>query len=553
VSPKALAKLLSVYTVALILLCLLIVHRVALDPNGGPTGVRIVSLWREGKRIQRAVVKGDAQATLSKVCSNCTRVVEAIVDQAPLFGRNPFLLSISLVPGRDGLKIEFGERSFYLTPLDLLQARVERGKTRFGRIQLQIGFDNFDHLLDLATKELNVDRSTLLSKARLERFVVRREDKASKIWPRRIEPDDVTAKRLDLAIGAAGRYLASTVRFDGRFIYEIDARTGRAKDGYSWPRHAGATYFLAEAAHLTGDKAILNAVRRAADHLRYRATLDCGSYSCVGEGLQPNLGSSALALLAYVELERHGLLNRSFMRPIRSLAAHLRRMQRADGEFMHVYDRRNNRPIDVQFQYYTGEAAFALSRAHRVTDNPQDLAAARAALSYLVGKTWNFFGSRYFFRAEHWTCQALDELWNRAPDRQALSFCLDFHAFNRKGQFDTKGSVKLYDGGIGANPFFPPRFGVTASRTEAAVATLTTAVRADIDRSETTVLENQIRRSLAYILRYQFLPGPTYLLANPESTFGAIIGSPVDWSIRNDFPQHAGSAMVRFSRYLKTR
>ncbi len=552
-SPQVLVKLLAGYTVGLVLLCLLLYNRVVLDPTGDPTGLRIVSLWRSGERIQRVVVEGDARSTLLKDCSKCTRVVEAVVDQAPLLGRNPLLMAISLVPGRDGLKIEIGEHIVYLTPLDLLHAQVNRGKTRIGRIKLQIGYDKIDQVIDLAARELNVDASKLLSQARFERFVVRREDNAAEIWPRRIGPTEVTLQSLSRGIGAAARYLASTVRSDGSFIYEIDARTGKAKPGYNWPRHAGATYFLAEAAHFTGNKEIKHAARRAANHLRHKATLDCGPYLCVGEGLRPDLGSSALALLAYVELERHGLLETSFAPQIKALARFLRAMQRADGEFKHIYDRRWKTPVDVQFKYYTGEAAFALARAYRITDNPQDLAAARAALSYLVNKSWSFFGSRYFFGSEHWTCQALEESWKRVPDRHALRFCLDYQAFNRMGQFESHGRLGPYDGGISPDPFFPPRLTVTSARTEAAVATLATAVRANIDQSDIAVLENQIRRSLAFILRYQFLPGPTYLTADPVRVFGTVNGSRVDWTIRNDFPQHAGSAMVRFARYLKTR
>ncbi|MBN1652619.1 MAG: hypothetical protein JXA30_02465 [Deltaproteobacteria bacterium] len=549
-SPQAIATLLLGYTVALVLACLLVYERVVLDPTSEPTGIRIVSLWRNGERIRRALVSGAAQDTLARDCSSCTRVIEAVVDQAPLLGRNLFLLSISLVPGRDGIKIQVGDRTLYLSPLDLLHGQVNDGNKRIGKIPIEIGVDNIDQVIDVAARELSIDRTTLVSQARFERFIVRREDDAAKIWPRRIKPNDVTLNSLNVAIRAAARYLASTVRADGGFVYEINSRTGRAKRGYNWTRHAGATYFLAEAAHLTGDKKTRDAARRAAYHLRYKATLDCGANSCIGEGRRAMLGSSALTLLAYVELERHGLLDTSFINQIRSLAAFLRRMQRADGEFMHIYNRGKNRAVDVQYQFYTGEAAFALARAHRVTQNSEDLAAARAALSYLVGKSRDFFGSRYAFGSEHWTCQALDELWDRVPDRQALRFCLDFNAFSRMGQFDMRSPIGPYDGGISANPFFPPRLTVTSARTEAAAATLTTAVLAGVDQSDIAILENQIRRSLAFILRYQFLPGPIYLLAHPALVFGGVIGSPADWTIRNDFPQHAGSAMIRFACYL---
>lgn len=80
---------------------------------------------------------------------------------------------------------------------------------------------------------------------------------------------------------------------------------------------------------------------------------------------------------------------------------------------MHVYDRTARRPVDEQLLFFSGEATLALARAHRITHDAADLEAARRALSYLVGPAWNFFGNRYYFGEEHWTCQAVEELWDR--------------------------------------------------------------------------------------------------------------------------------------------
>ena len=59
-------------------------------------------------------------------------------------------------------------------------------------------------------------------------------------------------------------------------------------------------------------------------------------------------------------------------------------------------------------------------------------------------------------------------------------------------------------------------------------------------------LDLQLRRALALIVRQQFSPGPAHLFADPQAMRGAIPGSEVDWEIRIDYAQHAGSAMVRW-------
>jgi hypothetical protein len=200
----------------------------------------------------------------------------------------------------------------------------------------------------------------------------------------------------------------------------------------------------------------------------------------------------------------------------------------------------------------------ALARAHRVTSDPADLRAATNGLRYLSAERWRFFGSRYYFDAEHWTCQAVDELWDRAPDPEALAFCLRWTAYHRRFQL---GQTPLgdYDGGFALAPFFPPRLTPAASRSEGAAATLSAATRAArsaphlAPADQRAALENQVSRALGLLLRHELPLGREHLLADSVAARGAIPGSPVDLTLRIDFQQHAGSAMLRFARFLRER
>jgi len=71
-----------------------------------------------------------------------------------------------------------------------------------------------------------------------------------------------------------------------------------------------------------------------------------------------------------------------------------------------------------------------------------------------------------------------------------------------------------------------------------------------VSRARLAPLEEQVRGSLAYMLRYQLQPGPAHLMRDPERVRGAWPGSPIDLSVRIDYPQHVAGAMLRYLRLL---
>jgi hypothetical protein len=346
------------------------------------------------------------------------------------------------------------------------------------------------------------------------------------------------------AVGAA-RFLARGVDAEGRFRYLVDAPSNRTLAGYDWPRHAGATYYLAQVAALSGDPQMGWAALRAAGWMREHAMVKCGGALCIGSERVVDVGSTALAILAFVEIARTKL-DPGYALVVPRLTTFVRGQQRSNGDFMHQYDRETQSAIDIQLIYYTGEAALALSRAHALLGDPLDLESASRALEYLVGPGWSFFGSRYYFGEEHWTCQAMDDMWDRAPNRAALDFCLRWHAFGRTVQYAAGDTPYDAEGAYGFGPLTTPRLTPAGSRSEAAIATLEAARKARVPQAELLPLETQIRRSLAMLLRHQFRPGPRHLLADPAAVEGAMPATEVDWQLRIDFAQHAGGALLRW-------
>jgi len=547
VSGRALSRLLSGYVLLLGLACAGLWSALHLDATGAPSETRIVSLWRGGQRFAREVVQDEASVGLMKCKRGCTRIVERIVDSAPLPGSPAILFAISVVAGRDGIEARLGDKTVYLTPDDLLAQQAARGGAKHESRELRMGLNDPESVLDGLASELGTDRATLLERGSLRRFIVRREDAVAKTWPLPAAEVDLSAERLRQAISGGAAYLARNQAEDGRFAYELDATSGALTDDYNWPRHGGATLLLAEVGHELGDRAATDAALRASRLVRDTFTQSCGEHRCIGEGTRIDAGSAALALLAYSELTLSGASD-EFRGEVAALSAFLRSLQRPDGEFKHIFDRETGRALDVQMAYYTGEIVLALGRAARITAAQQNLRAASAGLSRLTRRT--LFQSRYTYVPEHWTCQALDELWERAPDPAALEFCLDHQTYNRQYQFRADNPLGDYGGGIASNPFSPPRFAPTGSRAEGAVATLSAALAARVSRARLASLEEQVRGSLAYMLRYQLQPGPAHLMRDPARVRGAWPGSPIDLSVRIDYPQHVAGAMLRYLRLL---
>ena len=547
-SPRSLGLWLRGWAFATIVACVL-VHRVfALDIDASHPRAVIASAWSGGEIVARAVLAhaGDDDPGLAAAFRShpeATLVYESIVAESPVPVRPEIAFAVSFVAGRDGISAKVGNRTAYVTPDEFLSRQAYDKGVNFPSVQLSVGLDT-QLALALLAERLDMSVRDVLDKATIHRIrVVRTVPGAAPV--RAVTPSSLTDEDVREAAVAAGAYLARGVDAQGRFRYLVDAPTNRTLAGYDWPRHAGATYFLAQIAPRSPDPQVAAAALRAAGYLRDHATLSCGAHRCIGDGWRVDVGSTALTVIAFVEVARTQL-DPGYASVIPELTAFLRSQQRADGEFMHEYDRKVDKPVDVQLLFYSGEATLALSRAHLLLGDSRDLEAARLALAYLTGPGWSFFGSRYYWGEEHWTCQAMDDLWLRSPNRRALDFCLGWQAFSRGLQYGPDDTPFDGDGAYGFGPLVTPRLTPAGSRTEAAVATLEAAAQAGAAPEELHALELQIRRSLALLLRQQLGHGPSYLYADPPAVAGAIPGTEVDWQLRIDYAQHAACAMLRW-------
>ncbi len=545
-SLRALARLLLGYGLVLLVACIGIHGWVSLRALPVSEQRVVESRWDRGTRVQRRVVEAGKRGAPRAEApgSSVTGVEEVVVAEGPL-SLSPLTFPFALVPGRDGLVVEIDGKTAWVTADDLLASQAYDHASTF--LDPSLGFGTHQPtVMQKLSGELGMAPAVIQARGRARRVRFERHVVGETPAPR------ITAATLDRAlvtdaVHEAASFIARGVDGDGRYRYIVDAVTNQTIGGYNWPRHAGTTYFLAQAAALVDDTAIRAACLRAAARLRDEMIKDCGEHRCVADGPDADVGSSALALVAFVEIVRTNL-DGSYRVAAGQLADFLRSQQRPDGELMHLYDRTARKPVDVQFLYYTGEASLALARAHRISNDDRDRVAASRALAHLAGRGWSFFGSRYYFSEEHWTCQAVADLWDRAPDREALAFCLRWHEYQRRLQHGPGDSPFDAEGAFSFGPFITPRTTPASSRGEAAGAALD-VLRRDpgAGTAETAaLLDDELRRAIAFVLRAQLRPGPRHLFARADDMRGGIPGSAVDLQLRIDYVQHAGSMMIRW-------
>lgn len=557
-NPRTLRRFFVGYAIFLVLLCVGMQEYFSLTKP--KSEVTVESWWKDGKRVNRRVFDSPAARAARKDAPLPDVGVgeEVVTGEAPLLTVHPLPFEVGLVPGRDGVKAELDGKVAYATVDDLMAGQA------YDRAHLWVeaSFGWGTHratVLSVLADQLGVLPAEVASRAKLSRVrFERRKSQApatkplAPMAPRPDRIDETTLSRpvvLD-AMREMSMHLARAVDENGRFRYMIDAPSNTTLPSYNWPRHSGATFFLAQAAGILDDPFIRYAALRSAARVRDEMIRMCGTNKCVTEE-QPvaEIGSASLALIAFTEIVRTDADN-AYKPIIADLARFLRSQQRPDGEFMHQYDRQAQKPIDIQFLYFSGEATLALARAHRITHDPQDLDAARRGLARLSGSGWSFFGSRYYFSEEHWTCQSIAELWDRAPDHEALAFCGRWHEYQRKLQQSTDESPFDADGAFNFGPIVSPRVTPASSRGEAAGALLEVLLREQraghVTDESLPLVNRELRRAIAFVLRNQLHPGPTYLFADPTSVRGGVPGSPVDWQLRIDYAQHAGCMMARW-------
>jgi len=594
--------------------------------DGGPA---VVQVWLDGAMRSRveghgdtiAAAIGDAAtqlaadsrlAPLTNLERSHARIKVALVTaRGPLLRDGDLLagvveelgdVDLALVgvhPGVDGVGARWDGGEVVVLPDDMIRAQLLDGTQPTALVpDLRVGIDFPDlekalaklaHLQPAAWDHL--DRRYF--RLRDDQFVeppADQRDQPPIPLTRNLPPrPPLSVASLRGAAVAGGHYLATHVRADGRFDYELNLDTGQNSPDYNLPRHAGACYYLAQVYRITGDTSLRDPLERA--FVQMQQLIDAGGCSgSTGDGkpfvclvdrddkldqaiaqatrvaaatptgtnqrrlreLQDRkssaLGSTALAVVALAEYEL-ATHDQRFHQLMSGMAEFVLWMQRDDGSFRHRYVvPRAEADQDYRTLYFDGEAALAMARMFVVTGDDRFRASAERALDFLVG-WYDFFVGGFIYGEEHWTCIAAEALWPAVAKTSYLDFCEGYARFLRLQQ-QRPGDLPSQEdlaGSYNPSPFVAPHNTPAGSRSEAMVSTYLLGVHLG---RPSRVVRDQVLAAMHYLLGQQIRSENDYDVAAAAHGLGAMPKSPIERTVRIDYIQHTCSAMLRTSLFL---
>lgn len=227
----------------------------------------------------------------------------------------------------------------------------------------------------------------------------------------------------DLIIKSAD-YLKSTVLEDGKFIYGYFSCFNRPIASYNIVRHALGVYSLAETYQLTGDNKLVDTIKKSLSYMLKNYIYQVDDYAFVVEysNNEIKLGGLGVCILAISQClkvlgefeDREECI--SIMKKIGNGILYMQNP--VTGQFTHVLHYPDLEVAEkFRIVYYSGEAAFALTKLYHLDQGGQWLSALQKAFEYFIQNDyWNHY--------DHWLAYCTNELTAILPDDKYFSFGL---------------------------------------------------------------------------------------------------------------------------------
>lgn len=349
----------------------------------------------------------------------------------------------------------------------------------------------------------------------------------------------------------AAEHLASIVGPDGRIRYRFDPGLGQEKRGQNMLRHAGSTYSLLQAYARTGHMPWKESAERAIRYMLSKSASDertgpfgGGKGRYLVEGSHIKLGGAGLALVALAEWQSV-TGDRSHEPVAREFATYLLSQQQRSGEFVYFASRKpGGEPRDDTSAYYPGEAILGLVSQHALDGDPRWLGAARRGADWLIDKRDAGKGPNRL-ENDHWLMIALERLHSFTKDPRYIEHAkrlAEAVRYQHKKQEGHEARHRDYLGGY----YEPPRSTPASTRAEGLVAVITLLEREGVQHD----LRPLLLDTVGHLARSQYTRPMCYWVPDCKAIVGGFAGGIVDVELRNDYTQHALSAMLGTERIL---
>jgi hypothetical protein len=349
----------------------------------------------------------------------------------------------------------------------------------------------------------------------------------------------------------AAEHLASTVQPDGRIRYRFAPGPARERRGQNLLRHAGSTYSLIQAYHRTRHEPWREAADRALGYLLSKTASDerTGPYGggkgrYIVEGSHIKLGGAGLALVALSNWQAV-TGGTEYSEQAREFATFLLSQQQQSGEFIYFANKMpGGEPRDDTSAYYPGEAVLGLVSWYELDPDPRWLETARRGADWLIDVRDKGKGPTRLDN-DHWLMIALDRLHRLTLDPRYLEHSQRLSEAVRAQHARLQPQVKRYPDYRGGY-YEPPRATPASTRAEGLVAVIELLDRNGVAHD----LRPLLYETVQHTLRSQYLPATTWWMADPSKVIGGWAGGIVDTEMRNDYTQHALSALLGTERVV---
>lgn len=346
---------------------------------------------------------------------------------------------------------------------------------------------------------------------------------------------------------AAGRYLVSTVKEDGSFIYTYFPKTDMVPDKYNILRHAGTTYSMLELYEISPSPELLAAIERALAYME-KQVVPCPQVAaarCLLEDDEVKIGGHGLAIVAITKyMEVTG--DERYLELAQDLARWIVFTQQDDGRFIpHKLEYSDNESSSFVSGYYPGEAILGLTRLYKFDRDQTWLDTAARNADYLIGVR-DAGVPIDELNHDHWLLYGLDELYRLREKKIYLEHVLKIVEAITDAQM-LEPAYPDWRGGY--NRF--PRSTPAATRAEGLVAAYRLLVDYNLEEVAKTIIRPAIELGLAFQVQAQFEPITAMYLPDPQRVLGGFKKSLTDYELRIDYTQHNLSAILGYYSLIK--
>lgn len=332
------------------------------------------------------------------------------------------------------------------------------------------------------------------------------------------EPPALTAESAREAALAGARMIARHQDADGRYAYVVKGPSGTEGTGYNFPRHAGATWFLARVAERTGDAVVKVAAERGLAYLEKNSTTTPDGRAYVRDPTRRDtlvwVGTTGLATLAAVSAG-HPMADPWG----RFLASSIDDEGRVRGEMTVATGVFEPQKLNSYGEGQTLLALASLVRSGKTEFRP----ALERGAAFVDGPYAPGGAGRLVVLDEHWACLAALAIQDVLGEPAGWDVC---SAYLQMQAPQTPGRGNLV--------YLPT--GAAGGLAEAVVA----GAVLDPDGPHR-------ERALAFgelFLRAAYREGDAPLLERPMALLGGFRDSAGDWDVRVDAVQHIGCALL---------